>query len=187
MPSRLAASVLAAAATLAVALPARARGAAPRAVTLDVDPCAGVPTPFIERVVAAELAGEAGSDAEPPLTAVRVTCRAGLLVVVTATTGSSEPSVREIDLGHEDPQARPRVLSVAIAELVSASRARPPPPKPAAPPPPPPPVAAPSPSPAPAPPPLRAREWSVGLDATARGFSSLTLLGAGLWGSYLSR
>ncbi len=98
-----------------------------------VDPCAGVPAPFVERVVAAELTGDEGAGAAGASRIVaEVTCRDGL-VVVTARAGAGEPLRRTIDLSREDSQARPRVLSVAIAELVAASREKPvPPPAPPA-------------------------------------------------------
>jgi hypothetical protein len=174
----------------AMGSPREARGAdaRPSGVTLTVDPCAGVPAPFVERVVAAELSGEAdrGATGAPPTpTDVRVTCQGGA-VVVTASTASGKPVVRTIDLEREEPPARPRVLSVAIAELVGAARAKPPPPPPEPPPPPTPPPATEPATPAPTPPP-RGGPWSVGAAGIARGFASVTTLGARMTAAYVSR
>jgi hypothetical protein len=169
---------------IAIAGTSRVATAVPAGVTLAIDPCAGVPAPFVERVVSAELSGDTRADARA--VDVRVTCRDGLVVIEAATggTGAAEPTSRTIDLEHEDAAARPRVLSVAIAELVSAIRARPapaPPEPPPAPPPPPEPSA-----PEPAPPP-RARPWTIAIAGVTRGFSSLVGFGGGISASHLTR
>lgn len=126
------------ASTSAEATPRRGR------VVITLDPCVGVPRAFVERVVAAERTQDVEGAAPADESTVTATCRDGV-VVLTATVGAGRPATREIELEREEREARPRVLAVAIAELLTAAAAQPPAEPPPAPPPPPPPPPPPAP------------------------------------------
>jgi hypothetical protein len=93
-------------------------------VQLALDPCLGVPSEGVREIVRVELGallvpegGNPGSD----VTQVHVTCgpTTTMLRVDDPVTGKS--LTREIDLSKEASAARPRLLALAIVELVSAS------------------------------------------------------------------
>jgi hypothetical protein len=91
-------------------------------VQLTIDPCVNAPAEEIRRIVSIELGGHISDTREPTadVTRASATCdgSAVTLRVDDAITGKSLS--RTIDLG-ATPRARPRLVALAIAELVSAS------------------------------------------------------------------
>lgn len=93
-------------------------------VRLSVDPCVGAPVDDVRKIVGVELGALLVPESSPPsgdVTVVTVGCGATTtqLRVDDPITGKS--LTREIDLSKEAPSARPRLLALAIVELVSAS------------------------------------------------------------------
>jgi len=92
-------------------------------VQLVIDPCLGVPAEEVRTIVGVELGAllvPEGASPTSDVTVVHVRCGAATeLRVDDPITGKS--LTREIDLALEAPKARPRLLALAIVELVSAS------------------------------------------------------------------
>lgn len=149
--------------------------AALQGISLDVDPCVDVATPFVERVVGAELAGVTTRPSS-----VHVTCEGDAIVIAVESNGSKKS--RSLHLELEAREARPRLLGLAIAEVLESAWSEPPPA----------PVVTPAPKPVPVvekpvAPPRREEEpkrWEIAGSAVSRGFRALPMFGGELALSY---
>jgi hypothetical protein len=91
-------------------------------VRLDIDPCAGVAAADVRRAIAIELTGALAepTDVTPDATRVAVVCTGELVELRVDDPITGKSLQRMIDL-REAPDARPRLLALAIVELVTAS------------------------------------------------------------------
>jgi hypothetical protein len=103
------------------ALPAAAQDA----IRLDIPDCAGVPSATVRELVALEVAPrtvlEADSQAEAS-TSGGLRCRAGVAQIWVDDQRLAAPLRLEITLTDLAPQARPRLLALALSELIATSR-----------------------------------------------------------------
>jgi hypothetical protein len=95
------------------------------AIRLDIPDCAGVPSATVRELVALEVAPrtvlEAGSQAEAS-TSGGLRCRAGVAQIWVDDPRLAAPLRLEITLTDLAPQARPRLLALALSELIATSR-----------------------------------------------------------------
>jgi len=101
-----------------------AMAAAPAGPALDVtiDDCAGVPSERVLAVLAVELrTAQPGAGAEGRATAVSVTCSEAGVELRVADPLTQKTLSRTVRLSAAAPVVRPRLLALAIVELVSAS------------------------------------------------------------------
>jgi hypothetical protein len=98
-------------------------------VKLTIDECVAVPAADVKKIVAVELgallvddasSGAGGPDARDT-TVVVVTCSGKTIALRVDDPVTGKSLERSIDLSSEVPKARPRLVALAIVELVSAS------------------------------------------------------------------
>jgi hypothetical protein len=92
-------------------------------VQLEIDPCVDAPRDEIRRLVSIELGALLSDDAATAgRTRATVSCSAGAVLALRVDdpiTGNS--LTRTVDIGAAIPQARARLVALAIVELISAS------------------------------------------------------------------
>jgi len=162
------------ASALLIALPAAAQDA----IRLDIPDCAGVPGAAVRELVALEVAPRrllAQGDRQPAAVSGGLRCTAAVARMWVDDPRQGAPLWLEITLSDLAPPARPRLLALALSELIATSRLQTPAP--------PQPTAAAEPAPAPAQPaaPASLRQLWLGLGVTreARPVLTAPALGAG--------
>jgi hypothetical protein len=94
-------------------------------VQLAISDCMEIPGADIEKLVALELAPHAGSAAASSAagsTMVSLQCLASHATITVTDPRRRSPLVLELDLAETREEARPRLLALAVAELVATSR-----------------------------------------------------------------
>lgn len=102
----------------------RARAEGTRAhpqVTLAIDPCVGADEDEVRRIVGVELGALLVAEAKGDVTQVHVTCNESLTRVDVNDPVTGKVLARSVDLSAASGGGQPRLLALAIAELVSAS------------------------------------------------------------------
>jgi hypothetical protein len=108
-------------AIFALVAPARADPAGHPRVSLHIDPCVAVDPTEVRRIAAIELDAQLAEEAEPDTTRVRVTCDGPFVRVEAVDPITGKSLARAVHLETAMLSARPRLLAIAVAELVSAS------------------------------------------------------------------
>lgn len=109
-----------------LSLPSRPPGSPPL-VVLEVEPCLPVDPVQVRHLVAIELGAQLlDTDPSPPTEArglirARVGCRDALVELHVDDGVTGKELVRAVDLARQDPAVHPRLIAVALAELVFAS------------------------------------------------------------------
>ena len=103
------------------------------AVTLTVDPCVDIAPARLEELLALELRvlTESGGPAPPGLTRAQVACLGPAVILTVSDRRGGTPAARQLDDWSAYPvQGRPRLLALALSEMIArawASEAAPPP------------------------------------------------------------
>ncbi|MEO0322991.1 MAG: hypothetical protein AAF447_08535 [Myxococcota bacterium] len=132
MGSRAAAMSVAARLVAALVLGGSAAAQPPRQLPLrlgldpGLDRClggsAGASLAAVRRIVSLELRGRLADEAETEVTRADADCGEGARIDLEVTdTLTGKVLRRSLDLGGEDPRARPRLLALGLVELVAAS------------------------------------------------------------------
>lgn len=95
-------------------------------VKLTIDECVAVPPAEVKKIVAVELGALLVDDSEPAAdardtTIVAVSCTGKTIALRVEDPITGKSLERTVDLSAEAPKARPRLVALAIVELVSAS------------------------------------------------------------------
>jgi len=102
-------------------MPAAAQGRVHPAVTLEVDPCVAADSTEVRRIVGVELDALLATGDADDATRVHVVCEGALALIEVDDAVTGKMLLRRVDLSSAPPKGKPRLLALAIAELVSAS------------------------------------------------------------------
>jgi hypothetical protein len=109
-----------------------ARAAEADAIRLDLEDCEDITGSSVRELAALELAPStvlAAESTEPAATRAQMSCQSGVAAIVVEDVGRAEPLRLEITLRDLTRSARPRLLALAVAELIATSRLQRQPPK----------------------------------------------------------
>src|SRR6266700_1414351 len=96
------------------------------AIALDVDACVGVPPARLDELLALELRvlRESGGPPAPGRTEVRVACAGATVTLSVAAGPDGDAAERALDWAAYPPPGRPRLLALALSEMIVRAWAR---------------------------------------------------------------